>query len=191
MDFSVVDAISDLGTSKRILIDLRLPSDMLASGSERFYKILSELALLHAKKQADYGKPNDPFSNVRASEGFGVPGWVGCMMRANDKMVRIQKAAQGGKLANEALEDSLRDLAVYAVIGLCLFEEEQDAQREKLAKQYEQVAEELRHAEVVIDADLDKEVDRIFDNLTNQGHPDVVVGTLTDGEDWKQERAWK
>lgn len=92
-------------------------------GSERFHEILKELGDMHDKKQKDYGKTGDPFSNVRASEDFGIPGWVGCMMRANDKMRRLQKAAVGGTLANESVEDSLRDLAVYSIIGLCLFEE--------------------------------------------------------------------
>lgn len=44
---------------------------------------------------------------------------------------------------------------------------------------------------IAIDGDLDREVDEAFERLTNMGHPDVVVGTLTNGEDWKQERAWK
>jgi hypothetical protein len=92
-------------------------------GSARFHQILAELGELHDKKQKDYGRDADPFANVRASEAFGIPGWVGCAVRANDKMIRIQKAASGGALMNESLEDSLRDLAVYAVIALCLLEE--------------------------------------------------------------------
>mgnify|MGYP001617291198 CR=1 FL=1 len=92
-------------------------------GSKRFHQILAELGALHDKKQEDYGATGDPFQNVRASEAFGVSGWKGCMMRANDKMVRIQKAARAGSLSNESLEESLRDLAVYTIIGICLWEE--------------------------------------------------------------------
>ena len=92
-------------------------------GDPRFHEVLALLGELHDKKQNDYGMPDDPFANVRASEDFGVPGWVGCMTRANDKMRRLQKAAQGGTLANEIVADSLQDLAVYAIIGLILFEE--------------------------------------------------------------------
>lgn len=91
--------------------------------SARFHAILKELGDLHDRKQMDYGRPNDPFANVRATEAFGIPAWVGAAMRANDKMTRIQKFAQYETLANESVEDSLRDLAVYAVIGLVLFEE--------------------------------------------------------------------
>lgn len=89
----------------------------------RFRSILTELQSMHDQKQADYGREGDPFSNVRASEDFGIPGWVGCMIRANDKMRRLQKAAKGGTLANESVEDSLIDLAVYSIIGLILFRE--------------------------------------------------------------------
>ena len=92
--------------------------------SQRFYDILKECAALHAKKQQDYGRPTDPFANVRASEAFGIPGWIGAIMRGHDKMIRLQKAAMDGKLANESVDDSLRDLLVYAGIALVLWEEE-------------------------------------------------------------------
>jgi hypothetical protein len=89
----------------------------------RFSEILRKMEELHYKKQADYGVQNDPFANVRASHDFGIPGWVGCMVRANDKMKRLQKFAQGDNLVNESVEDSFLDLAVYSIIGLILFEE--------------------------------------------------------------------
>jgi len=91
--------------------------------SQRFHEILDELGELHDRKQQDYGVENDPFANVRSSEAFGIPGWVGAALRGNDKMKRIQAFALKGALANESLEDSLRDLAVYAIIALVLLEE--------------------------------------------------------------------
>jgi hypothetical protein len=90
----------------------------------KFDQVLEELRAMHDKKQTDYGRTGDPFSNVRASEAFGIPGWVGAMTRANDKMRRLQKFAAEGNLANESVEDSLIDLAVYAIIGLILYREE-------------------------------------------------------------------
>ncbi len=83
------------------------------------------MGLLHNQKQSDYGRTNDPFANVRASEDFGIPAWVGCMTRANDKMVRLQKAARGGTIVNDSTEDDFIDLAVYAAIGLVLYRETQ------------------------------------------------------------------
>ena len=97
-------------------------------GSKRFYNELIEAGLLHAQKQRDYGKPNDPFANVRSSEEWGIPGWVGAMVRLNDKVKRLQSLARTGGLANESAIDSFRDICVYALIALVLYgEQEADA----------------------------------------------------------------
>lgn len=93
------------------------------SSSARFHAVLKELGDLHDKKQQDYGTDADPFANVRASEEWGIAAWIGTLVRATDKLRRLQKFAREGRLANEAVEDSFRDLAVYAVIGLVLYEE--------------------------------------------------------------------
>lgn len=93
------------------------------NGDPRFHALLKEIGQLHDAKQQDYGRVLDPFANVRASEDFGIPGWKGCMIRANDKMRRIQKFAQSGTLRNEGVEDSLMDLAVYSLIALVLYRE--------------------------------------------------------------------
>jgi hypothetical protein len=92
----------------------------------KFDAVLRELQALHDKKNQDYGKTNDPFANVRAGEDFGVEPWVSGMIRANDKMRRLQKAATGKTLANESIEDSLVDLAVYVIISLILWREGQE-----------------------------------------------------------------
>jgi hypothetical protein len=91
--------------------------------SQRLHALLIEIGQLHDKKQKDYGVDNDPFANVRGSAEWGVQPWVGAMVRANDKMKRLQKFAKVGSLANEAVEDSFKDLAVYSLIGLVLYEE--------------------------------------------------------------------
>lgn len=91
--------------------------------SARFHELLGELGELHDRKQADYGREHDPFANVRAASEWGMPGWVGAMLRATDKLRRLQAFAQSGELANESAEDSLRDIAVYALIALVLLEE--------------------------------------------------------------------
>ena len=93
------------------------------TGTARFHEILKELGELHDKKQADYGRDNDPFANVRASEEWGVPAWIGAMILLTDKVRRLQRFAQRGSLMNEGAEDSLRDIAVYAIIALVLLEE--------------------------------------------------------------------
>lgn len=98
--------------------------------SQRFHDILDDWKAVHDRKQADYGKTDDPFANVRASVDFGVPGWIGAVIRANDKMRRLQKAAtdylQTGQITmeNESVVDSFDDLGVYMAISKVLFEEE-------------------------------------------------------------------
>jgi len=89
----------------------------------RFLQLTKEIADLHAKKSQDYGSDTDSLANVRASELWGTPAWVGALMRLNDKVVRLQRFARDGELANESAEDSMRDIAVYALIALVLYEE--------------------------------------------------------------------
>lgn len=91
-----------------------------------FEKVIAEIVALHDKKQSDYGRTEDPFANVRASEDFGVAPWLGAVIRANDKVRRLQKFARGGTMVNESAEDSMLDAAVYFIIALCLFREEQE-----------------------------------------------------------------
>ena len=99
----------------------------MSSGSDRFHEVLSDMGAMHDKKQQDYGRPGDPFANVRASEDWGMDPWVGAMIRANDKIRRLQTYAQKGTLANEGVKDSFLDLAVYAIIAYVLFEEGEEA----------------------------------------------------------------
>jgi hypothetical protein len=93
------------------------------SGDPRFHALLRQIGELHDAKQRDYGSDTDPFANVRGSERWGVQPWIGAMVRASDKVHRLQSYVANGSLANEGVEDSLMDLAVYALISLILFRE--------------------------------------------------------------------
>ena len=113
-------------------IDIRTFADVAASfaapadaheSSRKFYAVLAEAAKLHDKKQRDYGTDVDPFANVRASEDFGIPAYLGCAIRMNDKIRRIQSFATRGELANESIEDAFLDLLVYAGIAAVLYRE--------------------------------------------------------------------
>lgn len=88
-----------------------------------FEEQLQQMLALHNKKNADYGTDADPYANVRASEQFGVEPWVGAIIRLNDKITRIKSFIAKGVLENESLEDSLDDIAVYAVIAKILYNE--------------------------------------------------------------------
>jgi hypothetical protein len=91
--------------------------------SQRLHDLLVEIGELHDRKQADYGRDNDPFANVRSSLEWNVPPWIGAMVRATDKVRRLQALAIGKTLKNEPALDSFKDLAVYALIGHVLYEE--------------------------------------------------------------------
>ena len=100
----------------------------MSQGDPRFHALLKEIGALHDRKQLDYGVTADPFANVRASQDFGVAPWIGSLVRLNDKVTRLKAFARRGSLANESAEDSMFDIAVYALIALILYREEtQDA----------------------------------------------------------------
>ena len=92
--------------------------------SDRFHKLLVEIGDLHDKKQKDYGTPQDPFANVRGATEFGLPASMGAFIAMNDIMSRIKSFCANGRLENEPLDNSLRDMAVYSLIALVLWEEE-------------------------------------------------------------------
>jgi len=92
-------------------------------GDPRFHDVLRQMGLLHNRKGADYGTDEDVFANVRASQEWGVAPWLGAMLRGGDKVKRLKTFAKKGTLANEGVEDSMLDLANYAVIALVLYRE--------------------------------------------------------------------
>jgi hypothetical protein len=98
--------------------------------SARFHELLAEAGELHDRKQEDYGSVGDPFANVRSSADWGVPSWVGALIRASDKIRRLQSFARKGVLANESARDSMMDLAVYALIAVVLYEQESNSHQE-------------------------------------------------------------
>lgn len=91
--------------------------------SARFHAKLGVLGQLHDKKRADYGSDEDPAANMRASLQLGIKPSIGVLLRMNDKMTRLKQFAKKGTLRNESAEDSLQDIAVYAILALCLMEE--------------------------------------------------------------------
>jgi uncharacterized protein YodC (DUF2158 family) len=96
----------------------------LAEVPKRLPAILAELQAMHDKKNKDYGTNEDPLANVRAGEEFGIPAWAAAVLRANDKLVRIKSFLKKGNLANESVEDSILDSAVYYIIALILYREQ-------------------------------------------------------------------
>ena len=94
------------------------------TGSPEFEAVINEVLDMHRRKGADYGTKDDFFANVSASANWGINPWVGAMVRVSDKVARLQSAAKGSTLQNEGIEDSLLDIATYAIIAVCLFRRE-------------------------------------------------------------------
>jgi hypothetical protein len=87
---------------------------------DAFERVLIDIQNLHRKKAADYGSDEDPLANIRAAEEFGIPPWVGAVLRSNDKMHRIKVFVKRGNLENESVDDSLIDIATYMILALVL-----------------------------------------------------------------------
>ena len=93
-------------------------------GDAAYLALLDELRILHLKKAADYGTGTDPLANLRSTAELGIPPWVGCMVRLRDKFTRVCSFIQNDKLENESIEDNLKDMAAYCLLGLRLWKEQ-------------------------------------------------------------------
>lgn len=89
-------------------------------GDQRFYELLEKLADVHSSKNHDYAQSDDPFSNFRKCEAFGIPAWKGVLTRMSDKWSRLEQLSGGKDAKNESIDDTLIDLAVYSLICLLL-----------------------------------------------------------------------
>jgi len=88
-------------------------------GHPRFYQIIDELCELHSNKSHDYGGKNDPLYNLRQF------GWKGVIVREGDKFCRLKNFYEQGelKVKEESIIDTFKDMAIYAILGIILFEE--------------------------------------------------------------------
>jgi len=101
--------------------------------SRRFYELCDAVRSMHARKSRDYGCPNgtDPLRNIRDGAKFvGIPAWRGAMVRLSDKVTRLATFNATGQLSYEGVEDTLLDLASYALLSLLLYQEDVNAQRD-------------------------------------------------------------
>lgn len=91
--------------------------------SPTYLQLLEELADLHRRKNAGYsGDDPDPWMNFRRCEAFGIPTEHGVITRMADKWGRFQSlyANPAHEQVGEALEDTVLDLAAYALMFLAM-----------------------------------------------------------------------
>jgi hypothetical protein len=99
----------------------------LHPASLRFLEAVEEVRAIHLSKSEDYGSMTDPLANIRNGARFvGIEPWRGCMVRLSDKVTRLETFNRTGKLRHETVEDTLIDLAAYALLALTLYREEND-----------------------------------------------------------------
>jgi hypothetical protein len=96
-----------------------------SQGSGAYLQLLDEMSKLHLAKNAGYGTAHDAWSNFRLSEQWGVPAYIGCLVRMSDKYQRLQNIIRDPQLdqVNESIIDTAMDLAAYALIFVCLWNE--------------------------------------------------------------------
>lgn len=91
---------------------------------------IQKMVKLCLQKNSDYANSEDFLKNFKRSKNFGLNPFIGVLIRMEDKMSRIENIVKSGQtnVDDEKLEDSLRDLANYAIIAvLCLMEEQDHA----------------------------------------------------------------
>ena len=115
---------------KPLIGDSLLASSDVHPTSQRFYDLCDAVKDMHASKSRDYGCPSgtDPLANIRNGAKFvGIPAWRGAMVRLSDKVTRLATFNATGSLSHEGVEDTLLDLASYALLSLLLYQEENNA----------------------------------------------------------------
>jgi len=104
---------------------------MIKSEYLEFHRgMCNKMVMITKMKNEDYtGKTNDPFanfSNVSACGGGSAE--QGFLFRMNDKMMRVSSFVERGELfvKDESVEDTLLDLANYAVLFAGFIRSERD-----------------------------------------------------------------
>lgn len=88
--------------------------------------IFNTMQTIYESKDSDYCDGEIPMQNLRACEELGIIAWKGTLIRMCDKKRRIQSFNKKGsfKVEDEKLEDTLMDMANYALLASILIEED-------------------------------------------------------------------
>lgn len=85
---------------------------------KQFKAATDNMFAITSKKNQDYAESADAFKNFRQCELLGIcRGDKGILVRMSDKMTRIANLLDHeAHVADEKIEDTLMDLAVYSII---------------------------------------------------------------------------
>ena len=87
--------------------------------------ILDNMQSVYEAKDNDYSATGLPMGNLRKCEDAGIDAWRGCLVRIVDKMSRLENFLKEKEylVISEKAEDTVIDLANYAILMSCLIEE--------------------------------------------------------------------
>jgi hypothetical protein len=87
--------------------------------------ILNNMQAVYEAKDSDYSATGLPMGNLRKCEDAGIDAWRGCLVRIGDKMSRLENFLKEKEylVLSEKAEDTVIDLANYAILMSCLIEE--------------------------------------------------------------------
>ena len=92
---------------------------------ETALSILDNMQTVYEAKDSDYSATGLPMGNLRKCEEAGIDAWRGCLVRIGDKMSRLENFLKEKEylVISEKAEDTVVDLANYAILMSCLLEE--------------------------------------------------------------------
>lgn len=92
---------------------------------ETAISILDNMQAVYEAKDSDYSATGLPMGNLRKCEDAGIEAWRGCLVRIGDKMSRLENFLKEKEylVISEKAEDTVIDLANYAILMSCLIEE--------------------------------------------------------------------
>ena len=87
--------------------------------------ILDNMQAVYEAKDSDYSATGLPMGHLRKCEDAGIDAWRGCLVRIGDKMSRLENFLKEKEylVISEKAEDTVVDLANYAILMSCLIEE--------------------------------------------------------------------
>lgn len=123
---------TSIKVGKNYLVQNEEGDQVTLDPEDPFEKVLIDMVRTNRRKRKDYAVDSDVFSNFRSTAGWtktGRPEWS-ALFNVAQKLARLQSLAENGRLnepANEAVEDTFLDLAVYSVIAYAIYREWVDA----------------------------------------------------------------
>ena len=110
---------------------------------ETALSILDNMQTVYEAKDNDYSATGLPMGNLRKCEEAGIDAWRGCLVRIGDKMSRLENFLKEKEylVISEKAEDTVIDLANYAILMSCLLEEIKSV---NLSRYYNEITEQAQ-----------------------------------------------